>query len=206
MVNSFLIRPYLLEGVALGGGTLDSQCFGKPFPPRSWPTWARRMVPPSRVWASPIWVSGNHRKTDIHLLGGSSHVTMSNKGFRVFFSLASYLLSEPRFGRISKPSNKYGCFLKEWENPQIIQFNRRFSIFFTIHFGGNPPIFGNIQVFNNHGDRKSPRPGVVGPLPNGRTSWLVNGGDPNYLLSRMILQVGISGTGVGVGWDGSWSG
>ena len=26
-----------------------------------------------------------------------------------------------------------------------------------------------------------PRPGVVGPLPNGRTSWLINGGDPNYL-------------------------
>ena len=22
---------------------------------------------------------------------------------------------------------------------------------------------------------------VVGPLPNGRTSWLINGGDPNYL-------------------------
>ena len=30
---------------------------------------------------------------------------MSNKGFRVFFALASYLLSEPTFGRISKPSN-----------------------------------------------------------------------------------------------------
>ena len=26
-----------------------------------------------------------------------------------------------------------------------------------------------------------PRPGVVGPLPNGRTSWLINGGDTNYL-------------------------
>ena len=33
---------------------------------------------------------------------------------------------------------------------------------------------------NNHGDRKSPRPGVI-PLPNGRTSWLINGGDPNHL-------------------------
>ena len=30
---------------------------------------------------------------------------------------------------------------------------------------------------------------VVGPLPNGRTPWLINGGDPNYLLSGMILQV-----------------
>ena len=28
-----------------------------------------------------------------------------------------------------------------------------------------------------------PRPEVVGPLPNGRTPWLINGGDPNYLLS-----------------------
>ena len=33
---------------------------------------------------------------------------------------------------------------------------------------------------NNYGDRKSPIPGVV-PLPNGRTSWLINGGDPNYI-------------------------
>ena len=30
---------------------------------------------------------------------------------------------------------------------------------------------------------------VVGPLPNGRTSWLINGGDPNHLLTGMILQV-----------------
>ena len=37
-------------------------------------------------------------------------------------------------------------------------------------------------MVNKHGDRKSPRPGVVGPLPNGRTPWLINGGDPNYLL------------------------
>ena len=26
-------------------------------------------------------------------------------------------------------------------------------------------------------------------LPHGRTSWLINGGDPNHLLSGMILQV-----------------
>ena len=31
---------------------------------------------------------------------------------------------------------------------------------------------------------------VVGPLPNGRTPWLINGGDPNYLLSGVILQAG----------------
>ena len=30
----------------------------------------------------------------------------------------------------------------------------------------------------------------MGPLINGRTLWLINGGDPNYLLSGMILQVG----------------
>ena len=36
----------------------------------------------------------------------------------------------------------------------------------------------------------SPLNGVMGPLINGRTSWLINGGDPNYLLSGMILQVG----------------
>ena len=35
-------------------------------------------------------------------------------------------------------------------------------------------------VVNNHGGSfSSPRPGVVGPLPNGRISWLINGGDPN---------------------------
>ena len=43
-------------------------------------------------------------------------------------------------------------------------------------------------VVNNHGDRKSPIR-VVGPFPNGRTSWLINGDDPNHLLTGMILQV-----------------
>ena len=33
------------------------------------------------------------------------------------------------------------------------------------------------------------RPRVVGPLPNGRTPWLIHGGDPNYLLSGMILHL-----------------
>ena len=32
-------------------------------------------------------------------------------------------------------------------------------------------------------------PKVVEPLPDGRTSWLANGGDPNHLLIGMILQV-----------------
>ena len=48
-------------------------------------------------------------------------------------------------------------------------------------------------MVDNHGDRKSSPTwiliGVVGPLPNGRTSWLINGGDPNHLLTGMILQV-----------------
>ena len=39
---------------------------------------------------------------------------------------------------------------------------------------------------------KSPKDRVVGPLPNGRTSWLINRVDPNHLLTGMILQVGIS--------------
>ena len=43
-------------------------------------------------------------------------------------------------------------------------------------------------MVNNHGDRCCPLNGVVGPLINGRTSWLVNGGDPNHLLSGMDLQ------------------
>ena len=30
-------------------------------------------------------------------------------------------------------------------------------------------------MVNNHGDRKSPKDRVI-PLPNGRTSWLINGG------------------------------
>ena len=30
------------------------------------------------------------------------------------------------------------------------------------------------------GDRKSPKDRVVGPLLNGQTSWLINGGDPTY--------------------------
>ena len=28
---------------------------------------------------------------------------------------------------------------------------------------------------------KSPKDRVVGPFPNGRTPWLINGGDPNHL-------------------------
>ena len=31
-------------------------------------------------------------------------------------------------------------------------------------------------MVNNHGDRKSPKDGVVGPLPNGLNKWLIHGG------------------------------
>ena len=41
-------------------------------------------------------------------------------------------------------------------------------------------------VVNNHGDRKSPKDRVV-PLISGH-SWLIKGGDPNYLPTGMILQ------------------
>ena len=46
---------------------------------------------------------------------------------------------------------------------------------------------------HNHGDRKSPKDRVI-PLPNGRTLWLINGGDPNYLPAGMILQVRAHGS------------
>ena len=46
--------------------------------------------------------------------------------------------------------------------------------------GGSSQL-GYGYVVTNHGDRKSPKDQVVGPLPNGRTLWLINGGDPNYL-------------------------
>ena len=36
---------------------------------------------------------------------------------------------------------------------------------------------------------KSPKDRVMGQIPNGRYSWLINGDDPNHLLTGMILQV-----------------
>ena len=36
---------------------------------------------------------------------------------------------------------------------------------------------GRIRGFHNHGDRFRPLTWLVGPLPNGRTFWLING-DP----------------------------
>ena len=53
-----------------------------------------------------------------------------------------------------------------------------------------PPGLGS--VVNNHDDRNSPKDRIVGPLTNGRTLWLINGGDPNdpYVHPGMILQAG----------------
>ena len=45
-------------------------------------------------------------------------------------------------------------------------------------------------MVKNHGDRKSPKDRVVGPLRNGRfMAYTVIEGDPNHLLTGMILQV-----------------
>ena len=65
-----------------------------------------------------------------------------------------------------------GCF--NWMIPSLYIGNGCF----TKH-----PFFNGclvFQVVNNHGDCKSPKDRVVGPLPNGH-SWLINGGDPNHL-------------------------
>ena len=58
------------------------------------------------------------------------------------------------------------------------------------HLGGGPWIGGKHDpwriipglgsVVNNLGDPKSPKDRVVGPLMNGRTPWLISGGDPNH--------------------------
>ena len=37
---------------------------------------------------------------------------------------------------------------------------------------------------NNHGDHKSPRPGVVGPLPFMAFLWLINGGYQLLVLTN----------------------
>ena len=48
----------------------------------------------------------------------------------------------------------------------------------------------NVAVVNNHGERFRPQDlGLWDPFQNGRTPWLINGADPNYLLNEMILQV-----------------
>ena len=47
----------------------------------------------------------------------------------------------------------------------------------------------------------SPLNGVVGPLANG-LFWLINWGDPNYLLSGVILQAVFTGKKKGGFWLG----
>ena len=87
----------------------------------------------------------------------------------------------------------YGGFL-EWWYPQIIHLFIGFSI--INHPFGGTTIYGNTNI-NNHGPwLVSPlNRVVVGPFPNGRTLGLINGGEPNHLLTGMILQVGGKTTG-----------
>ena len=44
-------------------------------------------------------------------------------------------------------------------------------------------------VVNNHGDRKSPNWGCGTPYLQMAFLWLINGGDPNHVLTGVILQV-----------------
>ena len=45
-------------------------------------------------------------------------------------------------------------------------------------------------MVSNHGDRFRPLNGGYGtPYKWPKFKWLINGGDPNYLLTGMILQV-----------------
>ena len=66
--------------------------------------------------------------------------------------------------------------------PQILRWKKNMVPFFW----GSPVLGGSSHLVSG----KSLIPGVVGPLPNGRTPWLINGGDRNYLVAGMILQVG----------------
>ena len=44
-------------------------------------------------------------------------------------------------------------------------------------------------MVNNHGDRKSPNPGVVGPLPFMAFLWLINGGYTLKLFYLVATQI-----------------
>ena len=51
---------------------------------------------------------------------------------------------------------------------------------------------GSVRIcgLDHHGHRFRPLNGFVGPLINGRTPWLINGGDPNYLVQLRIQVLG----------------
>ena len=57
----------------------------------------------------------------------------------------------------------------------MLQLQREHSQHIDIHAARHKSS-PDFQVVNNHGNRKSPKDQVVGPLPKGRTLWLVNGG------------------------------
>ena len=46
-------------------------------------------------------------------------------------------------------------------------------------------------MVDNHGDPKSPKDRVVGPLPNGLDRWLINGGCPG-MIPAFCWVIGIS--------------
>ena len=46
-------------------------------------------------------------------------------------------------------------------------------------------------MVNNHGDRKFPTDRVV-PFPNGRTSWLINGGDQDFMKCQQRVFVAVA--------------
>ena len=47
----------------------------------------------------------------------------------------------------------------------------------------------DLQVVNTHGDRKSPKDRVVGPLPNGLYKSLINRDDSNYSPSMRQITI-----------------
>ena len=74
-------------------------------------------------------------------------------------------------GSVGYVVNKHGDrtrYLKLTFSPLKIRLPNRKLVF-------QPSIFRGYVSFR---EGKSPKDRVVGPLPNGRTSWLINGGDP----------------------------
>ena len=75
-----------------------------------------------------------------------------------------------------------GVSLNSGFSPQIIHLFIGFSIMFTIHFGGNTPIFGNIQIFFD----------IFNPDPWGKWSNLTNHIFQNGLVQPPTRRVWFS--------------
>ena len=63
-----------------------------------------------------------------------------------------------------------------WNTIRLLLGHKAYFQVPTVSFRESRGSSQDLYVVIKHGDRKSSRPGVVGPLPNGRTSWLINGG------------------------------